>query len=84
MALKKTITTEHGFVVNDAYHRIENLMFQNKNEIQFSIKTYVSLDKSPILSTMRSCPYDLNGANPFVQVYEYLKTTDEFKDAEDC
>jgi hypothetical protein len=38
MALQKTATTSHGFVADSAYHRVENIVFQNKDVIKFNVK----------------------------------------------
>jgi hypothetical protein len=85
MALKKTVITIYGFVASDAYHRIENIKFQGKDVINFSVKSYKdNLANVPFTVVELGCAYELSGNNPFVQAYNYLKTTSEFAGATDC
>ena len=85
MAVKKTMSTIHGFVANDAYHRVQNIKFQGKDVINFSVKSYKdNLAEVPFAVVELGCAYELSGNNPFVQAYNYLKTTSEFAGATDC
>jgi hypothetical protein len=85
MAVRKTMTTIHGFVANDAYHRVENIKFQRKDVINFSVKSYKdNLAEVPFAVVELGCAYSLNGDNPFVQAYDHLKTLPEFAGATDC
>jgi hypothetical protein len=85
MALSKTVTTPHGFSATDAYHRIEQIQFQGKTHIVFSVVIYKSaLEKVPFDSSSFNCSYDLNGANPIAQGYEYLKSIPEFAGSVSC
>jgi hypothetical protein len=84
MALKKTVTTQHGFVATDAYHRVENVTVVNKDQINFHARSYVSADKPFFDESVYSTVYDIAGENPIKQAYEHLKTLPEFAGATDC
>ena len=85
MALQMTKTTRHGFVAENAYHRVEQLTITNKNSLQFIVKSYK--DASVELSFNDSsydAEYDIQGDNPIRQAYKHLKTLPEFSGATDC
>jgi hypothetical protein len=84
MALSKTITTVHGFEAVDAYHRVEAVSLVGKDQISFHVRSYAATDKPFFQEQTLITPYDLNGANPIKQAYEYVKTLEEFTDAKDC
>ena len=85
MALEKTVTTPHGFQANGAYHRVQHIGFQNKTALKFSLVSYKNKDaKVEFASQSMGFEYDLDGANPYVQSYEYVKTLPEFAEAIDC
>lgn len=86
MALKKTVTTVHGFQAENAYHRVEGISFKSKTEIDFQIRSYIdNSGKFPHFADIAfSCAYDINKGEPFAQAYEYLKSTVAFSDAVDC
>lgn len=86
MALQKTITTVNGIVVDNAYHRVEDIAIGNKTTLNFSLASYVNQDKQyPAFQRQMFCvEYDMNGKNPFVQAYTYVKTLPEFAGAKDC
>jgi len=82
MALKKTATTEQGFIAVDAYHRVEGIRLNGKSSMTFQIRSYK--DNSEIQAfadAAYDAPYDLNGDNPVTQAYEYAKTLQNFADA---
>jgi len=83
MALKKTITSVHGFTATDAYHRVECLRLDSKTLIAFHVRSYVSPDKPFFTEQILAANYDLNGENPLAQAYAHLKTTPEFAGAVD-
>lgn len=98
MALKKDIELDNGVVVN--YHRISILTTYVNNTIIITIVSYVNEEKrdeekveitdqeqihdvNNVITTMTeeteySEDFDVKAA------YEYLKTLDKFKDAEDA
>jgi len=84
MALQKTVTTTQGFTVVDAYHRVQNVVIPNKQQITFALCSYVSTDKPLFEQKTFLCAYDLEKSNPIKQAYEFLKTLPEFKDAFNC
>lgn len=82
MAIMKNIELENGIKVDGAYLRVENISL-NKTDISFNIRKYVDKNKSFFSEDYLTCLYNIEGENPFIQAYEYLKTLEEFKDAED-
>lgn len=84
MALKQNFTTDTGLECQGAYIKVEQLSL-NKDGMSAKViwkkdETYENEFHKDIFFI----PYDINGDNPFKQTYEYLKTLEEFKDAEDC
>jgi hypothetical protein len=84
MALKKTVTTQHGFVATDAYHKVESVTIVNKNQIDFVVKSSAAADKPAFATATYSAAYDSGGENPIKQAYDALKATLDFTDAVDC
>ena len=82
MAIKKDIKLESGILVNGAYCKVENITL-SKTIINFNIRKYVDINLPFFDETHYSVRYVIDGKNPFAQAYEYLKTLNEFKDAED-
>ena len=96
MALCKEI--ELGKGVTASYHRIKNLVIIVNDTIQIVVSSYknkeqreeeklpVEEGEEPIFNSISTeiilAPYteDFN----VKEAYEYLKTTDKYKDAEDC
>ena len=83
MALQKNITTEHGFDVINAYHRVEFVNLINKTQMTFHLRSYVNLEKPAFAEQVFSAIYSLHGDNPIKQAYEHLKTLPEFAGATD-
>lgn len=83
MAILKDIETNFGILIKDSYIRVERLE-ATKEILKFEVKFYVDKNKDYYSSLFYVCEYDVNGSNPFNQAYIYLKTLEEFKDAEDC
>jgi hypothetical protein len=84
MAFKKTIHTEFGFDVANAYFRVEGVRLIGKDKIQFQLRTSTDGVKPSFLDEQHECVYALDGSNPIAQAYVYLKTLSEFADAVDC
>jgi hypothetical protein len=84
MALKKTVTTQHGFVAADAYHKVDSVTIVNKNQIDFVVKSSAAADKPAFAEVLYSAGYDIEGDNPIKQAYVQLKAQPEFADAVDC
>jgi hypothetical protein len=84
MAIRKQVVTPYGFVVADAYHRVEDATIIGKDKMNFSVKVYKDIDKVPFSSNSFVCAYDLAASNPLQQAYEHLKTLPEFAGAVDC
>ena len=85
MALQKTVPTPFGFEAQGAYHRVEGVQLTTKTQINFQVRAYKDASGVPYFAEQQhSCAYDLNGANPIAQAYEFLKTLPEFENAADC
>jgi hypothetical protein len=84
MAIKKSVTTVQGFIASDAYHRVEAIRLLGKDKIEFHVRSYLEVSKPFFSDSIVSCAYDIDGENPLKQAYIYLKSTDEFANAQDC
>lgn len=85
MAIKKTIPTSFGITVDDAYIRVENVTFDDKNTLRFVARFYAQINGyQPFEERQFVCTHDLNGVNAYQQSYTYLKTLPEFTEAVDC
>lgn len=91
MALIKKIELDNGVIVN--YHRIVSINKITNHSIVLEIGSYTSGEKRQeeienqemnvfIDTTYMSVDYD--ESKEIKDFYDYLKTTDEFKDAENC
>lgn len=97
MALKKQLELENGITVN--YHRIVSINKITNNSIIIEVASYINEDKRQeeidyynstdenksmnvfIDTTYINAEYDEN--KTIQDLYNYLKTTEKFKDAED-
>ena len=92
MAIKKEIELENGIVVN--YHRIVSINKITNKSLIIEVASYISEKKRQeeiekegqemnifIETTYLSKEY--NETDTIKDLYEYLKTTEKFKDAED-
>lgn len=78
-------TQFRGLVINNAYVSVSlPSLSASKTEMYFTVSYRVDVDNDPFNSVLLSAPYDLNGENPFIQAYEYLKTLPEFEGYSDC
>jgi hypothetical protein len=84
MALKKDIDSQFGITINDAYIRVENISFDKSKAMMFFVRTYAKQNFPALSEQQMVLSYSMNGANPYVQAYEYLKTLPEFANASDC
>lgn len=68
-----------ALILEDRYVRISDIRI-GKNVMQFFCKVYDSsdLNKPELESKLITCSYDLNGSNPYIQAYAYLKTTSPY------
>lgn len=93
MGLLKPIQLNNGLTVN--YHRIVSINKVTNLSNIIEIASYVSKSKRQeeidnvgqpidifIYTAYESVPYDEN--SKITEVYDYLKTIERFKDAEDC
>lgn len=84
MAIKKTVQTDFGFNVSDAYHRVEGVQIVGKDKISFQLRASVDGVFPHFSDKSYTCAFDINGENPISQAYDHLKTLPEFSDAVDC
>jgi hypothetical protein len=84
MAIKKTIQTEFGFTVANAYFRVEGIRLIGKDKIQFQLRTSTDGVKPHFLDEQHECVYFLDGSNPIEQAYKHIKTLPEFAESTDC
>ena len=83
MALKQNTETQYGFVVSDAYIRVETANV-SKDKMTFAVSLYANKEKPFFDAKVFSCNYSIDGANPIAQAYAHLKTLPEFAGATDC
>ena len=83
MALQKSYQTVHGIDLPAAYIRVEGISFTSKTSLTFSVRFYKDKDLPFITEDQFGISYDIDGANPYVQAYEHLKTLPEFAEATD-
>ena len=85
MALQKNIELNTGIKVNNAYLRIDSVTINQKQNINFFLKSYVSNESNLSFYDQEfTTTYNIDGENPIKQAYLYLKTLPEFADAVDC
>jgi len=85
MAFRKSATTAHGFLANDAYHRVENITLESKQKIRFIVRAYKNSDAlASFQDAMFDCDYSLDGENPYKQAYTFVKSLPQYNGAEDC
>lgn len=98
MGLLKAIELENGIVVN--YHRIVSINKITNNSNIIEVASYTSKEKREEEKTYYESKEENKQLNVFIdttylekeyeenetiqEVYDYLKTTEKFKDAEDC
>lgn len=85
MAIKKSIKTESGIDIQDAYHRVGRVQIVNKTEMTFTVDVLAnSAAVVPVESKSYSCNYNLSGSNAQSQAYMHLKALPEFVNSIDC
>ena len=84
MAIRKTIQTESGVEVTDAYIRVEGVSLTSKNRVNFQVRAYADTTKSWFDQNQFKCSYDLGKSNPIAQAYDYLKSLPNYANAQDC
>lgn len=84
MAIKATVEFKGISVVN-AYIRVITPVIQPGNDrVEFNVTLSVDANSTSFDNYIGECPYDLEGENPFKQVYAYLKGLERFSAGEDC
>jgi hypothetical protein len=83
MALSKTVTTEVGITVENAYIRVSNVRLHGKQALVFDVCIHADANSPAIEKRRGSSAYSMDGSNPFIQAYEHLKTRPDYSDAGD-
>lgn len=74
-----------GIGIRNSYVSVvPNSVTLSKTEMSFSVTYRSYKDEEPFSAQNFSAPYDIDGVNPFVQAYEYLKLQPEFFGSVDC
>lgn len=74
-----------GIAVSKAYASIESRSVSlDKQEMSFAVMFRSNASFQPFSSASYTAGYDLDGSNPFIQAYEYLKKIPEFDGCTDC
>ncbi|HBQ4906466.1 TPA: hypothetical protein ACJ2PF_005231 [Klebsiella pneumoniae] len=81
MALKMTFNFNGVTVVDGVLNVIMPSISTDQTTLNFGLAYRVS-ESDPLLnSETYSCQYDLTGADPFTQAYNYIKSLSQFNDA---
>ena len=97
MALRKTTTLQNGLTATNAYWKVENLVIQDKTNVQFRLVGYstvqdvtrpdgitVSVADGKVDHILMQFELDLTSSeNIYEQAYNHAKTTSKFSNAED-
>lgn len=74
-----------GISISAAYISIASRSISlGKEEVAFCVMYRVDCNEEPFDSKSYTAPYSLEGANPYIQAYEYLKLQPEFLGCVDC
>lgn len=98
MALKKQLELENGVIVN--YHRIVSINKITNNSIIIEVASYISevkrqeeieyynsVEENKTMNVFIDTTFlnkEYNETDTIKDLYDYLKTTEKFKDAEDA
>jgi hypothetical protein len=85
LSISQTVTTNLGTQVTlpAIYIRVENIS-GSKDHLQVNINYFTEQNGVVFKSNEVYFKPDLAGDNFIAQAYQFLKTTEEFKDAVDC
>lgn len=84
MAIRATVEVG-GMPVPDAYVRVTPVAL-SKTGVSFCREVFADAPEqggAALCVDETVCPYDLNGPNPWVQAYEYLKAQPGYENAQD-
>lgn len=82
MALRSLVTI-NGVIINDCYIKISTIN-GDKHKIMIDVHYKANSDGSPIYAYTFAYTPNLEGGNFIQQGYLYLKTLDQFANAQDC
>lgn len=87
MALSKTLKIKTNLDIDvdvqNAYIKIASV-FGNKSEMTAELHICKAQGEEFVQRRTYAYPYQIDGANPIKQGYEFLKTLSEFAGAQDC
>lgn len=85
MALRKNTIVQGGVEVTDAYLKAMPVNVVGKTSLWISVQVLKDEEQlTPVTTITLTGPYDINGANPIKQAYDYIKTLPEFEGSVDC
>ena len=85
MALQKSINTQWGLAVPNAYIKVLDVSIVEKTKGGCLIGFFANQDQTePFYRKRIDFDYDLNGVNPIAQAYAHIKDLPEFAGAVDC
>ena len=84
MALKVDVEFKGIRVVGAYVAVMMSGISEDKTEQFFTALYRVSPGQDIFYSSSYASPYNMEGANPFIQAYEYLKNLPEFNGSSDC
>ena len=75
-----------GLSVSGAYVTVmQPMVTAEKNEVSFGVWYRASQQSSEAFDAVTfTAPYSIDGENPFIQAYEYLKAQPSFQGCIDC
>lgn len=74
-----------GIAVPNSYVSVVSYSISlGKDEMAFSVAYRSFADEDPFTGKSYTAPYNLDGTNPYIQAYEYLKLQPEFLGCIDC
>ena len=79
MTAIKTVTTESGITVLNAVHRIESVIVGYKNNVTYTVRVYVSLDKPSFCEFQNATEY--RGGDVYSECYEHLNINNDYIEA---
>ncbi|HHG1479384.1 hypothetical protein ACIU5X_09480 [Klebsiella pneumoniae] len=81
MALKMTFNFNGVTVVDGVLNVIMPSISTDQTTLNFGL-AYRASESDPLLnSETYSCPYDVNGEDPFTQAYAFIKSLSKFSEA---
>ncbi len=84
MAISKTVTFKDIEIKNSYIVAVTPTIHTGNLQMSFGVNFSVKAESPTFFSNSYQCDYSLEGENPLIQAYEYLKTLEEFEGCIDC